>query len=101
LLSSLGGFAYGNIYSTAPDMVLEWFGIKHLTTNFGFLNLAPLLTCQIINISFGRIYYHYQGKSEDEKYLVCKNGTGCYRTALGVTAVALGSFIDFSDLILF
>ncbi|KAI8455055.1 hypothetical protein BY996DRAFT_8470500, partial [Phakopsora pachyrhizi] len=87
-LSGLVGFAYGNIYGTAPALVLEWFGLRHFTTNFGFLNLAPLLTGQIFNISFGRIYDHHQGKSEDGKYLVCKIGTECYRTAFGVTAVA-------------
>ncbi|KAI8447082.1 major facilitator superfamily domain-containing protein [Phakopsora pachyrhizi] len=87
-LSGLVGFAYGNIYGTAPALVLEWFGLRHFTTNFGFLNLAPLLTGQIFNISFGRIYDHHRGKSEDGKYLVCKIGTECYRTAFGVTAVA-------------
>ncbi|POW03741.1 hypothetical protein PSHT_11538 [Puccinia striiformis] len=90
-LGALVGFSYGNMYGTAPALVLEWFGLKHFATNFGFLNLAPLLCGQIFNLSFGKIFdsnsHHHSTSSSfgNDDELVCDLHQDCYRSVFGVT----------------
>ncbi|KAA1073095.1 hypothetical protein PGT21_035618 [Puccinia graminis f. sp. tritici] len=86
-LGGLVGFAYGNMYGAGPALVLEWFGLKHFATNFGFLNLAPLLCGQIFNLSFGRIFDHHSQHSSDaeDRHLVCLDRRGCYQAAFLIT----------------
>lgn len=48
------GLAYGSLYGALPAIVIEWFGLAHLTENFGFLGLAPLIGGNLFSIMFGR-----------------------------------------------
>ncbi|EGG08069.1 uncharacterized protein MELLADRAFT_77446 [Melampsora larici-populina 98AG31] len=90
LLTGLTGFAYGNMYGSGPNLMIIWFGVDHFTTNFGFLNLAPVFAGQIINLSFGQIYDAHYRQNPLPNQLLCMEGQACYRDAFRITIVSCG-----------
>lgn len=85
ILTGLTGFAYGNMYGIGPILMLEWFGVHHFATNFGFLNLAPVSSSQIFNLAFGQIYDHHHRQTSSPGSALCGLGQECYRDAFWIT----------------
>lgn len=54
VVSALLGFAYGSMYGLLPTITIEWFGLAHLSENWGYLNLAPLIGGNVFSLAFGR-----------------------------------------------
>ncbi|KAL4075477.1 major facilitator superfamily domain-containing protein [Scleroderma citrinum] len=52
--SVLVGFAYGGMFGALPPIVIEWFGLAHLSENWGWVALSPLGGGNIFSIMFGR-----------------------------------------------
>jgi len=88
-LGALVGFSYGNMYGTGPALILEWFGLAHFGTNFGLLNLAPLVCGQLFNLSFGRIF---DSHSHPDQGLLCLERQGCYDSVFLITIC--GAFLS-------
>jgi MFS family permease len=84
LVSSLCGLAYGFLFGVFPSIVAEVFGIHGLSTNWGFITLAPVLSGNIFNLFYGAVFDAHSviGKDGDR---VCELGLECYRNAYVVT----------------
>lgn len=54
LLGTLDAVAYGFLYGVFPSLVAETFGIRGLSTNWGFTNVAPIIFGNLFNILYGR-----------------------------------------------
>ncbi|KAF8994344.1 hypothetical protein BDQ17DRAFT_1431105 [Cyathus striatus] len=48
------GFAYGSVFSLAPVVCMEWFGVEHLSENWGYLAISPMFSGNIFSLVFGR-----------------------------------------------
>ncbi|WVR04228.1 hypothetical protein IAU60_001228 [Kwoniella sp. DSM 27419] len=56
MVSSLLGLAYGSLFNVLPMLVLEWFGMKHFSQNWGWTAVAPVIGSNAFNLLFGRVY---------------------------------------------
>ncbi|WVF70375.1 hypothetical protein IAT40_005165 [Kwoniella sp. CBS 6097] len=56
MVSSLLGLAYGSLFNVMPMLVLEWFGMRHFSQNWGWTAVAPILGSNGFNLLFGRVY---------------------------------------------
>lgn len=76
--------AYGFLFGVYPSLVAETFGVHGLSQNWGCMTLAPVISGNIFNLLYGRIYDHHStvlpGGATD-----CPEGLYCYRTAYWVT----------------
>ncbi|KIK91177.1 hypothetical protein PAXRUDRAFT_831061 [Paxillus rubicundulus Ve08.2h10] len=54
MASSLLGLAYGSLFGICPTIVIEWFGLAHLSENWGFVSFAPLIGGNLFSLMFGR-----------------------------------------------
>ncbi|KAL4067164.1 major facilitator superfamily domain-containing protein [Scleroderma yunnanense] len=52
--SILLGLAYGSLFGATPAILIEWFGLAHLSENWGYLCMAPLVGGNLFSIMFGR-----------------------------------------------
>ncbi|KIK95475.1 hypothetical protein PAXRUDRAFT_378249 [Paxillus rubicundulus Ve08.2h10] len=85
MASSLLGLAYGSLFGICPTIVIEWFGLAHLSENWGYTALAPLIGGNLFSLMFGRnIDAHAELPSEHQ----CFDGRECYVDSLKVTMVA-------------
>lgn len=83
-VSGLSGIAYGCLFGVYPSIVTETFGINGLSQNWGFMTLSPVISSNIFNIFYGKIYdKHSVVQPGGER--VCLEGLNCYRTAYVVT----------------
>ncbi|MCJ1429404.1 hypothetical protein MMC29_007318 [Sticta canariensis] len=55
LHSGLTGLAYGFLYGVYPSLVAETFGVGGLSTNWGFVIIAPAIFGNIFSILYGSI----------------------------------------------
>lgn len=72
-----------------PPLVADSFGVQGLSLNWGFILLAPVITGNLFNLSYGRIF---DGNSKGG---ICDKGLGCYVTAYWITLAssAAGIFV--------
>ncbi|ODN74856.1 hypothetical protein L202_07161 [Cryptococcus amylolentus CBS 6039] len=62
-VSSLLGVAYGALFNVMPMLVLEWFGMRHFSQNWGWTSVAPIIGSNGFNLVFGKVYdAHTVGK---------------------------------------
>jgi len=85
LLSSLTGLGYGALFGVFPALVADAFGVHGLSLNWGFMIFAPVVTGNIYNLCYGRIF---DGHSTEEGE--CREGLGCYRDAYWITLASSG-----------
>ena len=83
-VSGLTGLAYGFLFGVYPSLVAETFGVAGLSQNWGCMTLAPVISGNIFNLIYGRIYDGHStilpgGKRE------CPDGLECYSSAYWVT----------------
>ncbi|KAI5988455.1 major facilitator superfamily domain-containing protein [Pisolithus marmoratus] len=95
------GVAYGSLYGALPSIIIDWFGLAHLSENWGYVTLAPLVGGNIFSIMFGRNLDAHTPREEDTSHDVtrviggaslsehqCLIGRECYVSSLRVTLVA-------------
>ncbi|KIW14121.1 hypothetical protein PV08_06902 [Exophiala spinifera] len=87
ILSGLTGFAYGMLFGVFPSLVAHCFGVHGMSQNWGTMTLAPVISGNIFNILYGRIYDSHSIKNEAGD-MECLQGRECYRSAYWVTFVA-------------
>lgn len=87
IVSSLSGLAYGFLFGVFPSIVAEVFGIHGLSTNWGFITLAPVLSGNVFNLFYGAVFDAHSviDKKGDR---VCELGLECYRNAYVVTLLS-------------
>lgn len=87
IVSSLSGIGYGFLFGVYPSIVAETFGINGLSQNWGFMTLSPVITSNIFNIFYGKIYdQHSVVQPNGERS--CLDGLECYRSAYDATLFA-------------
>ncbi|KIW58603.1 hypothetical protein, variant 2 [Exophiala xenobiotica] len=87
LLSGLTGFAYGMLFGVYPSLVAHCFGVHGLSQNWGTMTLAPVISGNIFNLLYGRIYDSHSVKNEAGD-MECLQGRVCYSSAYWVTFCA-------------
>lgn len=88
LVSGLNGLAYGALFGVMPPLVADSFGVHGLSLNWGIILLAPVITGNLFNLSYGRIF---DGNSKAGE---CSKGLGCYVTAYWITlASSIGGIV--------
>lgn len=87
LVSGLSGLGYGALFGVYPALVADAFGVKGLSTNWGFMTLAPVLWGNIFNLFYGAIFDKHSDVLEGGDR-VCEVGLECYRAAYYITTVA-------------
>lgn len=87
LISSVTGLGYGMLFGVYPSIVAHAFGVNGLSQNWGTMTLAPVISGNIFNILYGRIY---DGHSvvDDSGDRECTLGRECYESAYMVTLLA-------------
>ncbi|OHF03390.1 major facilitator superfamily transporter [Colletotrichum orchidophilum] len=92
LVSGLSGIAYGFLFGVFPSIVAETFGIHGLSQNWGLMTLSPVVSGNVFNIFYGRIYDRHSVVGPDGER-VCHDGLDCYRAAylmtLGACSIGL------------
>lgn len=89
-LSATTGVAYGVLFGVYPTLVAHAFGVHGLSQNWGTMTLAPVLSGNIFNILYGRIYDSNSVLDEHGDFY-CAKGVDCYKAAYWVTfAAAVG-----------
>ncbi|KAG9105291.1 hypothetical protein FRC07_009422, partial [Ceratobasidium sp. 392] len=53
MTSTLLGLAYGATFGLCPVLVIEWFGLAHFSSNWGFVSFAPVISGNLFNLMFG------------------------------------------------
>ncbi|KIR52421.1 hypothetical protein I315_05022 [Cryptococcus gattii Ru294] len=56
IVSSLLGVAYGALFNVMPMLILEWFGMRHFSQNWGWTAVAPIIGSNAFNVLFGGVY---------------------------------------------
>ncbi|KAH8834961.1 major facilitator superfamily domain-containing protein [Flagelloscypha sp. PMI_526] len=107
--SSALGIAYGATFGLYPTLAIEWFGMPHLSENWGWMSLSPVVGSNIFSLIFGRnldahethdpttsalLLLHRQKPDEDHVVKnLCKLGKGCYvdtfKLTIGANIIAL------------
>ena len=87
LVSGFTGIAYGLLFGVSPSLVAHAFGVNGLSTNWGTMTLAPVITGNIFNLIYGRIYDSHSIINEKGQR-ECLKGLQCYGAAYWVTLFA-------------
>ncbi|KAH7927046.1 MFS general substrate transporter [Leucogyrophana mollusca] len=110
--SGLLGVAYGSLFGICPTIIIEWFGLAHLSENWGYASLSPLVGGNLFSLMFGR-NLDAHAPSDDTHSLLqarelpsthqCFDGRECYVTSLNITiaactfALALSAYAGWRD----
>ncbi|KAL4075470.1 major facilitator superfamily domain-containing protein [Scleroderma citrinum] len=54
IATMLLGFAYGGLWGQNTAVMIEWFGLAHLSENSGWTSIAPLVGGNVFSIMLGR-----------------------------------------------
>ncbi|KAF8457618.1 hypothetical protein BDZ91DRAFT_744170 [Kalaharituber pfeilii] len=87
LVSGLSGLAYGTLFGVYPTIVSEVFGLHGLSQNWGTMTISAVISGQIFNLFYGRIYDSHSiiipGKPRE-----CSEGIECYRDSYYITLLS-------------
>lgn len=61
------------------------FGAQGLALNWGIIIFAPVISGNIYNLAYGRIFDAHSRPSEPDGRVDCTEGLACYRDAYWVT----------------
>lgn len=87
-VSGLSGFAYGMLFGVYPSLVAHTFGVHGLSQNWGTMTLAPVISGNVFNLIYGRIYDSHSVLDDKTGDRECLEGKSCYVGAFWMTLVA-------------
>lgn len=96
------GLAYGGLFGICPTIIIDWFGLAHLSENWGYVSLSPLLGGNLFSLMFGRNLDAHASDDDSSTHsplsLIkraalpndhqCFDGRECYVSSLYVTVAA-------------
>jgi len=85
LVSSLTGLAYGALFGCFPALVADAFGAQGLGLNWGIIIFAPVVSGNVYNLAYGRIFDAHSRPMGPDAHVDCPEGLACYRDAYWVT----------------
>lgn len=80
------GLSYGTVFGITPTIVVEWFGLAHVSANCGLITLSVLPMGNVFSMMFGRIFDVHS--TPTDRGMRCLEGSRCYAASLYVTALA-------------
>ncbi|KAI6160927.1 major facilitator superfamily domain-containing protein [Pisolithus thermaeus] len=92
--TALLGVAYGGLFGALPTIVIDWFGLAHLSENWGYVTLAPLIGGNVFSIMLGRdldahtpreVTNLFPGVKPAALERQCLMGRECYVSSLRIT----------------
>jgi MFS family permease len=83
-VSALTGLAYGILYGFVPSLLAYKFGVSGMSQNWGTIILAPIVSGNLFNILYGKIYDKHSVILPDGER-ECLEGRSCYWIASLVT----------------
>ena len=86
-VSGLTGLAYGILYGFLPSLLAQKFGVMGMSQNWGTIILAPVVSGNLLNILYGKMYDKHSVMLPDGKQ-ECLEGRSCYWAASFVTLLA-------------
>ncbi|KAG1897612.1 major facilitator superfamily domain-containing protein [Suillus fuscotomentosus] len=100
--TALLGLAYGGLFGIAPTIIIDWFGLSHLSENWGYVSLSPLVGGNIFSLLFGRNLDSHASDDDTGTHSSlplarrgglpsehqCFDGRDCYVSSLYVTVTA-------------
>lgn len=86
IVSSLNGLGYGFLFGVSPTIVSEAFGVHGLSTNWGTMTIAAVISGNTLNLFYGRVYDDHSVVFPDGKR-ECSLGLDCYRNAYFVSLI--------------
>lgn len=97
-VSGLTGLAYGILYGFFPSLLAQKFGVKGMSQNWGTIILSPVISGNLFNILYGKMYDKHSVVLPDGER-ECLEGRSCYwaasfvalLAAVGGTALSLAS----------
>ncbi|RPB11754.1 MFS general substrate transporter [Morchella conica CCBAS932] len=91
LVSFLSGLGYGVLFGVFPTITSETFGLHGLSQNWGTMTVSAIISGQIFNMFYGRIYDDHSNVTP-EGTRECTLGLECYRDSYWITlgAVLIG-----------
>lgn len=84
-VSGLSGLAYGMLFGVYPSLVAHTFGVSGLSQNWGTMTLAPVISGNIFNLIYGKIYDSHSIVDDKTGDLQCLEGKACYEGAFWMT----------------
>lgn len=87
-VSGLTGFAYGMLFGVYPSLVAHTFGVHGLSQNWGTMTMAPVISGNIFNLLYGRIYDGHSVVDDKTGEMKCLQGKRCYAGAFRMTLVS-------------
>ena len=94
LVSGLTGFAYGMLFGVYPSLVAHTFGVHGMSQNWGVMTLAPVISGNIFNLIFGRIYDARSVVDDKSGDRECLQGKSCYEGAYYMTlGASIGALV--------
>lgn len=87
LVTAPTGLAYGFVFGCFPSLVSEAFGIHPSSQNFGAMLLSPIVSGNILNLLYGKIYDR-QSVIGPNGHRECAKGIYCYQKAYYMTILA-------------
>jgi MFS family permease len=92
MVSTLTGLGYGFLFGVTPTIVSEAFGVHGLSTNWGTMMFAAVISGNALNLFYGRVFDDHSVRGDDGRTW-CSSGLECYRNAYWIsTAVVLIGF---------
>lgn len=88
----ISGLAYGCEHACLAVLIIETFGTRFASTNWGILALSSVLSSNIYSVMFGRIYDSHVDPGKGAIHQ-CLMGEDCYRTSFIVTSVGTAASI--------
>lgn len=83
-VSGLTGIGYGVLYGFYPSLLAQKFGVNGMSQNWGTVILAPVISGNIFNILYGKVYDKYSIVLPNGERK-CLEGRSCYWIASLVT----------------
>lgn len=87
LVAAVTGIAYGMLFGVFPTLVASTFGVNGLSQNWGAMCLAPMISGNVFNLLYGKIFDAHSVVDEDGNR-GCPEGRACYSKAYLLTWTA-------------
>lgn len=84
--SVVNGLGYGFTWSSIPQLLLDFFGVKAFSFSWGFINLGPILPAYFFTHLFGSIYDSNSFLEETTGMKICDKGAQCYNGTFKISA---------------
>ncbi|KAI5843277.1 major facilitator superfamily domain-containing protein [Tricharina praecox] len=87
-VSTLTGLGYGFLFGVMPTIVSEAFGVHGLSTNWGTMTIAAVISGNTLNLFYGKVFDDHSVR-DDQGRRWCSSGLECYRNAYWISTLVV------------